>query len=206
MKTKLLICDFDGTLTKEDVLDMLCGLAGAKEKSRHINESYISGEIIGSDALRRRYRLIDGVCCESASALLADVELTSGARRLISYAKDVGIKTLVVSGNFDFVIEHFKKSLGFDDYICSHIPTENGKIGSVDSPDARLVDKYSDVLKYLSNGGFSAGEVIAIGDSASDRPIFDIAGLGFGINWKGKKLSKIKYIDSLDEIIKYMVV
>ncbi len=205
MKTKLLVCDFDGTVTKEDVLDKLCGLTNAAAQSRYINEKYVAGEIDGEDALKQRFRLISGVSCEAIRQQLSEVQLTSGAEALFSYARHNEIDILIVSGNLDFVIEYFYDKLGFTSYISSHIPIIDGKLGSVDSDFTQLVNKQRDVATYIKNRGLSPEEVIAVGDSSSDFPIFDLAGKAFGINWKGTHFGRIIEIVTLDQLIGYMV-
>ena len=51
---KLFIFDFDGTLVKEDILDVICEIVEKKEESRIINEKFII-KIIIWDQEQRNY-------------------------------------------------------------------------------------------------------------------------------------------------------
>ncbi len=205
MRTKLLVCDFDGTVTQGDVLDMLCGLAGATAQSEEINSRYIAGEIDGATALRQRFRLMEGISWSAIEKMLSQVALDPGAKALFSFARAQGVEILMLSGNLDFVVEHFRQELGFDRCICSHLPIVDGKLGSAEDERTRLVNKQADLRAYMKQQGLTADEVIAVGDSVSDFPVFNEVGKAFGIHWKGARRADVQEVETLEQIIGYMV-
>ena len=61
VKIKLVLSDFDGTITQTDVLDMICELVGKGAASQHINNLFVSGQKDGKEALIERFSLLEGL-------------------------------------------------------------------------------------------------------------------------------------------------
>ena len=178
---KLAVCDLDCTITREDTLDLLCRAAGehAYELSRRINDDYINGRTDGRTALVRRFGLLEGMDTGLIAKLLGGVAVTDGAEAFFAKCRQMGIHTIIESGNLDCVLRYYKELLGFDDFSCSHVPQANGALGSSLDPGCRFVKKGEHTLEYMRENGISKEEVIAVGDSSSDAPLFRLAGRGF---------------------------
>lgn len=204
MKTRLLICDFDGTLTRSDVLDALCGVVGGYDESRRINEQYIAGLLDGHTALKRRFGLLRGTRLETLHEALSRTPLTDGAAELFAHANSMGIESVVISGNADLVLAYFQPILGYTHYFSSHIPVIDGVVGEIDDPRTSFIDKKARAEQFIALRGLSPEEIIAVGDSPSDEPMLRLAGRAFFVNKKGEPDMELPEVASLKEIIRYM--
>ena len=203
MKTKLILCDFDGTITKYDVLDALCGLNKKEKESQQIDYLFQLGQKDGQSALIERFSLLEGLAMEAVYPVLEKVELNEGAEALFAYARNHGIKVHVLSGNSTFVLEYFAKKFGFSKYSGSELVVEDGVICRWDACRCVCVDKYAEALDYIQQLKLRKDEIIAVGDSVADEQIFSLAGTTFLINKKGNITADYN-IERLDEIIPYI--
>lgn len=203
MKVKLILCDFDGTITQTDVLDKLCSVAGREQESREINEQFQQGLVDGKQALIRRFSLLEGISMEQLYPVLEAVPLTKGARELFGYAREQGIDVVVLSGNARFVLEFFSEMLHFTAVAGSSVRVENGVIQPWDDRICRCVDKLSEARAYIDRFGVRKEQIIAIGDSIADEGIFSLAGTSFLVNRKGNIRADIE-IKDLAEVIPWL--
>ncbi len=114
------------------------------------------------------------------------VELNPGAEKLIATLKVHGIKTMLVSGGFTFFTERLKQRLGLDFAFANELEIVDGKftgamIGAVLDPAAKAA-KIREVSEVL--GIVDPVRVIAIGDGANDRAMFDAVGMAIGYRAK----------------------
>lgn len=203
MNIKLILCDFDGTITKCDVLDAMCKLAGKFARSQEINAQFISGKKDGKEALIERFSLLSGLSLSSVYDMLEQITFTDGAEELFSYTSEKKIHTLILSGNADFVLEHFRKKLNFSDIAGSSLFISDGIIQPWDSDKCTCVDKLGIAKAYIEKLGLKKENIIAIGDSVADQDLFDLASLSFLINKKGDVCSDYE-IARLDDVIPYL--
>lgn len=201
---KLALCDFDGTLTRVDVLDRICDYYGRGEESRRINEAFIKGEVDGATALKRRFSLIAGAkTAEIEDKVLRHIPLTDGAKEFFQYAQRKGIHTVIISGNAQFVLAYYQKVLGFDEYYCSSLNVIDGVLLPWDDGTCRCVRKDAAVRRVVDNGRYTQADTIAIGDAPVDDVMFTFAKQSFLINAKASS-TIAKPISSIKEIMRIL--
>lgn len=203
MNIKLILCDFDGTITREDTLDALCHAMGKGALSQAINQRFIDGEQDGQSALIERFSLLEGMTSTQLESVLEQVVLTEGAEELFAYAHEKGIQTLVLSGNASIVLDYYAKKLHFSKICSSHILVENGYIQSWDPQRCSCVDKGAGAAAYIKELGLAPQQIIAIGDSRADQSLFDLAGTSFLVNKKGN-ITADHEIQRLNEVLPYL--
>ena len=203
MKVKLVLCDFDGTITQADVLDMICDLVGKQDISQRINSRFAAGEKDGKEALIERFSLLEGLECSKIDSVLDRVPLTNGAEAFFEYTQKHRIKTLVLSGNADFVLKYFKSKLHFSDFSGSTLCIRHGKIQPWDPNRCKCVDKQTAAATYIKKLGLKKEEIMAIGDSVADEMLFALAGVSFLINQKSQMPADY-VVSSFYEIISYL--
>lgn len=202
MKIKLILCDFDGTITKDDVLDRICALNGKEKESREINALFQAGKKNGVEALKERFALLEGLSVEEIRrSVLSETILTEGAEDLFAYANENGIETLVLSGNAQFVLEYFEKKLGFSAFSGSVLPVVDDRIKRV--RERFFEDKATVAEAYIRTRGFKKEEIVAVGDSIADEEIFALSGMSFLINKKGE-VQADREISRLDELVPFL--
>ena len=180
---KLVAMDMDSTLINIESLDEVADFAGLKQEIAAITEQSMNGKVDFTESLRRRVSMLKGLDASALERVYEDrVELNPGAEKLMATLKAQGIKTMLVSGGFTFFSERLKQRLGLDFAFANELEIVDAKltgaiIGPVLDPAAKAakIREVSDVL-----GIVQPGRVIAIGDGANDRPMFDVAGTGVG--------------------------
>lgn len=203
MKVKLILCDFDGTITQTDVLDKMCAVADREHESRAINERFQQGLLDGKQALIQRFSLLEGLSLDRLMPVLQTVPLTKGVQELFSYAEQQGIHVLVLSGNAQFVLEYFREKLHVTGVVGSKIQVKDGVIQAWDEQECACVDKLMEAQRCICMLGATREQIIAIGDSVADEEIFALAGTSFLVNRKGRVQADVEIAD-LTEVIPFL--
>ena len=180
---KLVAMDMDSTLINIESLDEVADYVGLKQEIATITEQSMNGAVDFTESLMKRVSLLKGLNTAALQRVYEDrVALNPGAEKLIATLKAQGIKTMLVSGGFTFFTERLKRRLGLDFAFANELEIVNGKltgamIGSILDPAAKAA-KIREVSQAL--GFVQANRVIAIGDGANDRQMFDAVGTAIG--------------------------
>jgi phosphoserine phosphatase len=182
----LVVLDMDSTLISIECIDEIADMQRLKPQVAAMTESAMRGEIEFAESLRRRVALLQGLE-EAALQRVYDerLRLNPGAQTLIDTLRLRGIKTLLVSGGFNFFTERVKTRIGLDYATANTLEIRDGKLtGKVlgDILDAQgKADQLSKVRDAL---GLGEDQVIAIGDGANDLKMMAVAGVGIAYHAK----------------------
>jgi len=100
----LLVCDFDGTLTRRDVGDALCDRF-ADPSWRQVDEAWLRGEISLPEAQRSMWSTVRAGRDELLVAARELGEFREGAASLFAAVADGRLDLVIASGGFDLYIE-----------------------------------------------------------------------------------------------------
>jgi phosphoserine phosphatase len=198
---RVLALDMDSTLIQIEGIDELARLAGKGPEVAAITEAAMHGHISDySDSLRRRVALLAGVD-ESLLHQVAQQRMTlsPGAERLLQAARQAGLKTLLVTGGFDFFANILRRRLGIDMVCANAVQIRNGRLtGAVHGPagSSELVDaqgKANALRRACADVGCSTAQAIAIGDGANDLPMLHLAGVGVAYHAKPRVRESAAY-------------
>lgn len=182
---RMVFIDMDSTLIQVEVIDELAALAGVKDKVEAITERAMNGEMDFQKSLMERVALLKGLTIEDLSTVYNSILLTQGAENLIKALKQLGYKTAVISGGFDYFTERFKQRLGLDYAFSNRLEIVDGRLtGKVVGKIVDGARKARLLEKICNREGISTDQVIAIGDGANDLPMLGKAGLGIAFNAK----------------------
>jgi phosphoserine phosphatase len=176
----LAVMDMDSTLISIECIDEIADMCGLKPQVAEITESAMRGEIEFAESLRRRVKLLAGLE-ESALQRVIDerLALNPGAVEWIACCKEHGIRTLLVSGGFDFFAARVQTMTGLDDFRANSLEIIDGKLtGNV---LGNIVDAQAKADFLLESGqklGLKQEQIIAIGDGANDLKMMSAAGAG----------------------------
>ena len=166
----LLAMDMDSTLITIECIDEIADFIGKKPEVAAITASAMRGEIDWPESLRRRVTLLAGLE-EAVLQRVYDERLTlsPGAEALIATAKRAGIKTLLVSGGFNFFTERLKKRLSLEFAFSNTLEIVDGKLtGRVDGTLCDAASKALHVRETAARLGLQRSQIIVIGDGAND--------------------------------------
>ena len=190
-KKKLLICDMDSTIIREESLDEIAEEAGIGSEIKNITKKAMKGDLDFKDALLKRIKLLQNYPLENIFTLNTKIQVNDGAKELVKKMKTNSCVTVLISGGFSPSVSYVAKKIGFDYYHCNNFlyKKNNGKVvlnGYVQMP---ILDKNAklDITKnYLKKLNLTLNDVISIGDGANDIEL--IKNSGIGVSFKGKKI------------------
>ena len=186
-KKKLALFDSDMTLIQCEVIDELAKLAGKGEHVEKITQAAMEGKLDFKLSLIERVKCLEGLSLAQMQALKENLPLTQGAKSLIQSLKCNGCKISVVSGGFQFFIDHMVKILGLNYGYANELEMKDdiltGKLrGRIIDPNT----KASIFEDLRSKNKIDSGQTIAIGDGVNDLPMLKKTNLGIAFNAKEK--------------------
>jgi len=183
---RLVVMDMDSTLINIECIDEIADMCGLKPEVAAITELSMRGEIDFTQSLRSRVALLKDLD-ESALQRVVDerLRLNPGAQALIDHCRQHGIKTMLVSGGFDFFANHVKAMLGLDYAHANTLEITSGKLtgdllGNI--VDAQAKADY--LVETREQLGLAVDQVIAIGDGANDLKMMAVAAAGVAYHAK----------------------
>jgi 2,3-diketo-5-methylthio-1-phosphopentane phosphatase len=163
-----ILCDFDGTITAADTIDLLLE-ALADEEWQVIEDSWVKGEIGSRECLDKQIRLIRGGWPAMKKVLDEKAVVTPGFVEFARWCKESNVPLVIVSDGIDKVIDYiFSKAGVRPDAIFSNRLLEHAD-GSVEMTFPFGADACGGgVCKCNVYAGSAAKLSIVIGDGKSD--------------------------------------
>ena len=166
----IVICDFDGTVTSQDVIHaVLDRFAG--DEWWEIERELRAGKLSVLECMRRQLALLKVSREEVEKFIIKSVTLDPGFKKLVSACRESGVKLVVLSSGFNLFIELIFKKYGVKgvEYYANELVFKrdrleirplyfNPKCGKCPTCKTNFVKKYkSEGLK-----------VVYVGDGTSD--------------------------------------
>ena len=177
--TGLLVMDVDGTLIRQEGIDLLAQEAGVGEKVAEITAQAMNGKLDFTASLEARVALLKGLETSIFPKILEQIEVTPGAESLITELHQRGYKVGLVSGGFHEVIDPIARSLGIDLVRANRLQVSDGHLtgkvlGEIITPER----KKESLLTWAKENHVPQSQTIAMGDGANDLPMIETAGIG----------------------------
>lgn len=198
--TGLLVMDVDGTLIRQEGIDLLAQEAGVGEKVAEITAQAMNGELDFAASLEARVALLKGLETSIFPKILEQIEVTPGAESLITELHQRGYKVGLVSGGFHEVIDPIARSLGIDLVLANRLQVSDGHLtgkvlGEIITPER----KKESLLTWAKENHVPQSQTIAMGDGANDLPMIETAGIGIAFMAKPIVAERAPYrIDKRD--------
>lgn len=151
--------------------------------NEHSLESYLKGEIDDLEFIRRDVALwMDKdpmLTVDSMKQILSTAPLMEGARETVASLRDKGIRTAIVSAGIDLLAERVAIDLRMDVFYANGFVADcSGKLTGEGILNVRLDQKGEKVQTIVDLFGFDGEDVVSVGNSRYDVPMFDVSGLG----------------------------
>ena len=198
--TGLLVMDVDGTLIRQEGIDLLAQEAGVGEKVAEITAQAMNGELDFATSLEARVAILKGLETSIFPKILEQIEVTPGAESLITELHQRGYKVGLVSGGFHEVIDPIARSLGIDLVRANRLQVSDGHLtgkvlGEIITPER----KKESLLTWAKENHVPQSQTIAMGDGANDLPMIETAGIGIAFMAKPIVAERAPYrIDKRD--------
>lgn len=194
---KLVAMDMDSTLVEIETIDEMGALVGRKDKIAEVTARAMRGEINYAESLRQRVSLLRGLEESALRALYEDLPLSPGAEALVKRCKELGIRTLLLSGGFSLFTRRLKDQLGLDAAYSNELEISDGRLtGNVIGTIVDGEAKAARLVQEIASMGISASQAVMIGDGANDLPVMDIAGVS--VAFRAKQVVKAQATHALD--------
>lgn len=170
MSERTLVVDFDGTVTKTDLLDTIASRFGDPVVYQEVDDGLDEGRLSLREVITREFRPVTRPLAEVVDWELENVELRPGFRELVELAEERGWRLVIVSSGFHELIEPILEREGLEVEVHAN---------RVDPrPDGWVVDwRYDEscdtcgesckrsIVRRFADGG----EIVYVGDGYSDR-------------------------------------
>jgi 2-hydroxy-3-keto-5-methylthiopentenyl-1-phosphate phosphatase len=203
----LIQCDFDGTLTEEDVSFLILDTF-ADGDWRSILEQYKSNQISVGHFNTLAFRMVKKDESALTRFVSKEAELRPGLKDLLNYCRKRNFRFTIVSNGMTFYIRTMLKNAGLNNieiYAAQAEFNNHGIEARYIGPDGREIlngFKEAYIKQFLSEGW----RVITIGNGASDIPAAKLAHYTFATEpmlslCRGMKFDCLPF-ENLDDIIK----
>jgi len=168
--TKTLVqCDFDGTITEEDVSFTMLD-AFASGDWRHLFREYEEGKISVGRFNTEAFAMVKADRQSLLEVALGKVKIRPGFHEMVARCRSQGFRFVIVSNGLDFYIEEILSNIGMGDIEVfaarTHFHTEGLNVQHI-GPDGSHLDenfKAAYVNSFLREGY----RIIYMGDGTSD--------------------------------------
>lgn len=180
---RIVFFDVDGTLTRGVTSGAyLANLLGHGHTMEEAEAACARGEITNDDVCR-----IDaaGYVGRSASELfdmLEDMPLVDGITQAVDAIHAAGGEAHIASLAWGIVGEYLCKRFRFDGYVGSELEVENGVCTGGVAHALEGEGKCSYARELCEKRGVALASCMAIGDSRSDIPLFELVGTSIAFN------------------------
>jgi 2-hydroxy-3-keto-5-methylthiopentenyl-1-phosphate phosphatase len=167
---RTLVVDFDGTVTKIDLLDTIASTFGDPVVYQEVDDGLDEGHMSLREVITREFRPVTKPLSEVVDWELENVELRPGFDRLVQLADERGWRLVIVSSGFHELIEPILEREGLD--VELHANRVDPR------PDGWIVDwRYDESCescgesckRSIAQRFADGGELVYIGDGYSDR-------------------------------------
>ncbi|HEX5611071.1 MAG TPA: phosphoserine phosphatase SerB, partial [Burkholderiales bacterium] len=147
---RLVAMDMDSTMVTIESIDEMGELLGIRDRIAAVTAQAMHGGIGYPESLRRRVSLLAGLEEHALEKICEErMHLSPGAESLVRRCRDLGIRTLLVSGGFRFFTDWLQQRLGIDAVLSNDLEIEGGRLtgrvlGAIvdgDAKAARLRDE-----------------------------------------------------------------
>lgn len=203
----LIQCDFDGTITEEDVSFLLLDTF-ANGHWRQLLEEYRQGKISVGLLNRKAFAMVKADKQSLLEVMKGRVKVRAGFHELVAYCRREGFRFVIVSNGLDFYIDRILMDHGLQDIEVfaaqSRFLPEGLRVQYI-GPEGNVLDegfKEAHVDSFLRNDY----RIVYAGNGASDFPparkCHHIFATGELLSVCKKEKVQYKAFDDLNEIIR----
>jgi len=182
MQKIAVLCDFDGTVARDDVGNLLFEAFSENGEAAAIVERWRCGEITSRECFEREAQLARADQ-DALDRFLGEYKIDPYFRDFRDFARGRGIEVAILSDGFDYYIEHMlvRSGLGDIEFFSNRLQIDGDRL-RVDFPWYDKLDctecgccKAHHLLQYRKQGYY----IVYVGDGLSDRCPSETADLVF---------------------------
>ena len=212
-KYKLIAFDFDGVIA-----DTVSSWVWVHEHFGVNNDAslelYLEDKIDDREFMRRDIALWHAkksdITIHDLETILAGVPLMKGTHETLEVLKAHGLKTGIISGGLDIMVDRVAQDIGIDYVIANGLEAnEDGTLTGEGILRVELKNKAVPMQKLLEHFGVDSAECVAVGNGHIDVPMFKFAALSIAFNPNDNIVKEnadvVIETKDLREILKYIL-
>ena len=170
MSDRTIVVDFDGTVTKTDLLDTIASRFGDPEVYQEVEDGLDEGRMSLREVITREFRPVRKPLDEVIRWELENVELRPGFDEVVALAQERGWRLVIVSSGFHELIEPILEQAGLEVELHANRVDPDPEGWVVDWRYDETCDICGESCKRSIVQRFGGeGEIVYIGDGYSDR-------------------------------------
>jgi phosphoserine phosphatase len=183
---RLCVMDMDSTLITIECIDEIADMQGLKREVAAITAAAMRGELDFPQSLRKRVALLKGLDASALQRVYDErLKLSPGADAMLAKFRQLGIKTLLLSGGFTFFTDRLQKRLGLDYTRSNTLEIVDGQLTGRVAGDIVDADvKRTALLRVRAELGLETAHILALGDGANDLKFMAEAGVSVAYHAK----------------------
>jgi 2-hydroxy-3-keto-5-methylthiopentenyl-1-phosphate phosphatase len=167
---RTIVVDFDGTVTKTDLLDTIASRFGDPEVYQEVEDGLDEGRMSLREVITREFRPVRKPLDEVIRWELENVELRPGFDEVVALARERGWRLVIVSSGFHELIEPILEHAGLDVELHANRVDPDPEGWIVEWRYDETCDNCGESCKRSIAQRFGGdGEIVYIGDGYSDR-------------------------------------
>ncbi len=180
---RIVFFDIDGTLTRGVTSGAyLAGLLGHGRAMEEAEAAYARGEIDNDEVCRIDAAGYAGRSRDELFGLLEDMPLVEGVRSAVEAVHAAGGEAHIASLAWGIVGEFLCARYGFDGYVGSELEVADGVCTGGVARALESEGKCAYARELCAARGIDPCACIAVGDSRSDIPLFELVGTSVAFN------------------------
>lgn len=180
---KLISFDMDGTLTlKTTCLQYYVNKLGIEDKAMELESLYKNNEIDDYQIADRYAEILKGTNRKQFNEWTEEIPRMGNIKEAVDKLKQLGFVVGITSVGPIFASEYFSSKFGFDFVSGSRHEFVDGVHSGKMVHTLAGKDKVTILEKLSKEKNIAMSEVIAVGDSRSDIPIFEKVGYRIALN------------------------
>ena len=178
---RVIVVDFDGTITDQDVLDQISERFGDPWIYRQVDEALDEQRLTLNEVLRREFEPVRAPLEEVLEWVFKNIQIRPGFREFVEATRRNGWRLVVVSSGFRELIEPTLRREGIDDLeVISNAVDPDPAGWTIRFFDESVCDTCGQPCKRSTVSALASGEeLVYVGDGYSDRCAAEYADLVF---------------------------
>jgi 2-hydroxy-3-keto-5-methylthiopentenyl-1-phosphate phosphatase len=168
--SRVLVVDFDGTITEDDLLDEIAQTFGDPEVYREVDEGLDENRLTLREVISREFEPVRAPLDEVRRWVLDNVRIRPGFRELVELARERGWRFVIVSSGFHELIEPILEREGVEVELHANRVDPNPAGWLVQWQYANSCEVCGESCKRSIVQEFARDdEIVYVGDGYSDR-------------------------------------
>jgi len=198
---RVVVFDLDGTLMpRESSSAVLADAIGRGEACRALERRYHARDVTNREITDRQAAWFEGVTLTDVDRALRPGPWIDGLGDTLATLARAGCRLLLATLAWRFVADVLARRYPFDAVCGAEMAIEDATLTGTVTRYFDEQDKLCFVARWCADNGYSPQDVVAIGDSRSDLPLFAHAAVSIALNATAEARAAAHHVVDTDDL------